>query len=147
MGNVGYGNTWSSQGLPFFENYFAGGNAQPGQVRGFDSYSLGPKDNHGNAIGANVLVNGNAGLVLPYPLSRETIRVSLFADAGNVFVQGTPAALTGTETGPIRYAGGVSVEWRSPFGPLAFSLATPFNAQKYDRVQPFAFSVLAFIAN
>ena len=141
MGNVGYGNTTNSQGLPFYENYFAGGNAQPGQVRGFDSYALGPKDNHGNAIGANVLINGNAGLVLPYPLSRETLRVSLFVDAGNVFTQGAPIALSGTDAGPIRYAGGLSVEWRSPFGPLAVSLATPFNAQKLDRVQPFAFSV------
>lgn len=141
MGNVGYGNTYGNQGLPFYENYYAGGIAQPGMVRGFDSYSLGPKDNHGNALGANVLVNGSAGIVLPYPFSRETIRVSLFADTGNVFVQGTPQVYSGIDAGPMRYAGGVSVEWRSPFGPLAISLATPFNAQKYDRVQPFAFSV------
>jgi outer membrane protein insertion porin family len=141
LGNFGYGNTYKNQGLPFFENYFAGGIAQPGQVRGFDSYSLGPKDNDGNAIGANVLVNGSAGIVLPYPLSRETIRTSVFVDAGNVFVQGTPIAFSGTNAGSIRYAGGVSVEWRSPFGPLAVSLAIPFNEQALDRVQPFAFSV------
>ena len=141
LGNFGYGNTYKNQGLPFFENYFAGGIAQPGQVRGFDSYSLGPKDNHGNAIGANVLVNGSAGIVLPYPLSRETIRTSVFIDAGNVFIQGTPIAFSGTNAGSIRYAGGVSVEWRSPFGPLAVSLAIPFNEQALDRVQPFAFSV------
>ena len=141
MGNVGYGNTYKNQGLPFYENYYAGGNAQPGQVRGFDSYSLGPKDDHGNALGANLLVNGSAGLVLPYPLSRETIRVSLFVDAGNVFIQGTPIGLSGTNEGSMRYSGGLSVEWRSPFGPLAISLATPFNAGPLDRVQPFAFSV------
>lgn len=141
LGNVGYGNTYKSEGLPFYENYFAGGIAQPGQVRGFDSYSLGPKDNHGNAIGANLLVNGSAGVILPYPLSRDNIRTGLFVDAGNVFIQGTPVALSGTLAGPMRYAGGISVEWRSPMGPLAFSLATPFNAQALDRVQPFAFSV------
>ncbi len=141
MGNVGYGNTFNSQGLPFYENYFAGGNAQPGQVRGFDPYSLGPKDVNGNAIGANFLINGSAGVVLPYPISRETLRVSVFADAGNVFIQGTPIALSGTNQGSVRYSGGVSVEWRSPFGPLALSLATPFNAGPLDRVQPFAFSV------
>lgn len=141
LGNLGYGNTYKNQGLPFFENYFAGGIAQPGQVRGFDSYSLGPKDNHGNAIGANVLVNGSVGMVLPYPLSRETIRTSVFIDAGNVFIQGTPIAYSGTNAGAMRYAGGVSVEWRSPFGPLAVSLAVPFNEQALDRVQPFAFSV------
>ncbi len=141
MGNAGYGNSYSGQGLPFYENYFAGGNAQPGQVRGFDPYSLGPKDVNGNAIGANVLVNGNAGVILPYPLSRETIRTTLFVDAGNAFIQGTPIALSGTNQGNMRYSGGVSVEWRSPFGPLAFSLAYPFNAEKLDRIQPFAFAV------
>ena len=141
MGNVGYGNTYGNQGLPFYENYFAGGIAQPGQVRGFDSYSLGPKDDQGNAIGANLLVNGSAGIVLPYPFSRETLRVSVFADAGNAFIRGTPIALSGTNEGAMRYSGGVSVEWRSPMGPLAFSLATPFNAESLDRVQPFAFSV------
>jgi outer membrane protein insertion porin family len=141
MGNVGYGNTYNNQGLPFFENYFAGGIAQPGQVRGFDSYSLGPKDINGNAIGANLLTNASAGLILPYPFSRENIRTGLFVDAGNVFIRGTPLALSGTNEGAMRYSGGLSVEWRSPFGPLAFSLATPFNAEQLDRLQPFAFSV------
>ena len=140
LGNIGFGNTYGNNGLPFYENYFAGGIAQPGQVRGFDSYSLGPKDNNGNAIGANLLVNGSVGVILPYPLSRETIRTGVFVDAGNVFVQGTPIALSGTNPGTMRYSGGISVEWRSPMGPLAFSLATPFNAQAQDRVQPFAFS-------
>ena len=141
MGNVGYGNGYNHEGLPFYENYFAGGIAQPGQVRGFDSYSLGPKDSQGTALGANLLVNGSTGLILPYPLSRENIRVGLFVDAGNVFIKGTPLALGGTNEGSLRYSGGVSVEWRSPFGPLAFSLATPFNAERYDRLQPFAFAV------
>ena len=141
LGNVGYGNTFNEQGLPFYENYFAGGIAQPGQVRGYDSYSLGPQDNHGNSLGANLLVNGSAGLILPYPLSRDNVRTMLFADAGNVFVQGTPVALAGTGGGPIRYSSGVSVEWRSPFGPLAFSVAAPLNKQPTDRDQYFQFSL------
>jgi outer membrane protein insertion porin family len=141
LGNIAYGNTYNNHGLPFFENYFAGGIAQPGQVRGYDSYSLGPHDNNGNAIGANLLINGSVGLVLPYPLSRETIRTTAFIDAGNVFVEGTPVALSGTVAGPMRYSGGISLEWRSPFGPLAFSLAIPLNQQPQDNSQIFQFSV------
>jgi outer membrane protein insertion porin family len=141
LGNVGYGNTFNEQGLPFYENYFAGGIAQPGQVRGYDSYSLGPQDNNGHSIGANFLVNGSAGLIMPYPLSRDNVRTMLFVDGGNVFVQGTPLALSGTGEGPIRYSSGVSVEWRSPFGPLAFSVATPLNKQYTDRAQYFQFSL------
>ena len=141
LGNVGYGNTYTRKGLPFFENYFAGGIAQPGQVRGYDSYSLGPIDSSGHAIGANFLLNGSAGLVLPYPLSRETIRSTAFIDGGNVFIDGTPLALSGSPAGPLRFSGGLSVEWRSPFGPLAFSIAAPINKQPQDQSQYFQFSM------
>jgi outer membrane protein insertion porin family len=141
LGNIGYGNTFDKQGLPFFENYYAGGTAQPGQVRGYDSYSLGPLDNMGNAMGANFLVNGSASLILPYPLSRDNVRTSIFTDAGNVFSDGTPAILRGTLGGPLRYSAGVSLEWRSPFGPLAFSVAKALNPQPYDQTQFFQFAM------
>lgn len=141
LGNVGYGNTFNSKGLPFYENYYAGGIAQPGQVRGYASYSLGPQDNTGNSIGANFLVNGSAGVVLPYPLSRENVRTSLFVDAGNVFISGTPIALSGTNEGPLRYSTGLNVEWRSPFGPLSFSLAKALNKQPTDQDQMFQFTL------
>ena len=141
LGNVGYGNSFNYRGLPFFENYFAGGIALPGQVRGYNSYSLGPLDNNGHAIGANLLVNGSTGLILPYPLSRESVRTTLFVDAGNVFIRGTPAALSGNNPGPMRYSSGISVEWRSPFGPLAFSVAAPLNSQPTDRSEPFQFTM------
>jgi outer membrane protein insertion porin family len=142
MGYIGYGNSFKTGvGLPFFENYFAGGIANPGLVRGYDSYSLGPLDAFGNALGANYLVNGSLGIILPYPLSRDTVRTSVFVDAGNVYAQGTPDLFRGTLSGPIRYSGGLSLEWRSPFGPIAFSLASPFNKQPGDRTQPFQFAL------
>lgn len=141
LGNVGYGNQFSDKGLPVYENYYAGGIAQPGQVRGFNSFSLGPKDSNGNAIGANLLVNGSAAIILPYPFSRDTIRSSVFVDAGNVFSQGTPLALRGTDAGPLRYSTGLSFEWRSPMGPLAFSVAKGFNKQTIDREEIFQFTI------
>lgn len=141
LGNVGYGNSFNDVGLPFFENFYAGGIAYPGQVRGFDSYSLGPKDARLNALGGNFLVNGNLGLILPYPLSRDTVRTTIFADAGNVYARGIPWYLTGPDAGPVRYSAGISLEWRSPFGPLAFSLAKPLNKQPYDDEQVFQFSL------
>lgn len=141
MGNVAFGNQFNSQGLPFFENYFAGGIAQPGQVRGYESYSLGPQDNRGNSMGANFLANGSAGIVLPYPLSRESFRTMIFTDAGNVYSYGTPAPLRGSLSGPMRYSAGLGVDWRSPFGPLAFSVAKALNPQPGDDQQWFQFSV------
>lgn len=141
FGNVGFGNQFDGKGLPFYENYFAGGIAQPGQIRGYDSFSLGPQDNFGNAMGANLLVNGSMGVILPYPLTRENFRTMLFADAGNVFAVGTPLALAGNDAGPIRYSAGLSLEWRSPFGPLQFSIAKPLNLQPTDSEQMFQFSL------
>ncbi|WP_367607932.1 outer membrane protein assembly factor BamA [Legionella sp. W05-934-2] len=142
MGNVAFGDSFQrGVGLPFFENYFAGGIANPGMVRGYDSFSLGPKDIFGNSLGANFLVNGSLGLILPYPLSRDTFRTSLFVDAGNVYAKGTPVVFTGTLSGPVRYSGGISLDWRSPFGPLSFSLASPLNKQPGDRDQYFQFAL------
>ena len=141
MGNLGFGNMFNNQGLPFFENYFAGGIAQPGQVRGYESYSLGPHDNTWRSIGANFLANGSAGIILPYPLSRESVRTMVFSDAGNVFSYGTPARLRGSPAGPMRYSAGLSVEWRSPFGPLAFSVAKPLNMQPTDQQEMFQFTL------
>lgn len=141
LGSFGYGNSYSKKGLPFFENYFAGGIAQPGQVRGYESYSLGPQDNTGRSIGANLLINGNAGLILPYPLTRETVRSTVFIDGGNTFAISTPADFTGTSSGPLRFSSGYSLEWRSPFGPLAFSVALPINKQKQDQTQYFQFTM------
>ena len=143
LGNVAFGNGFNkNNSLPFFENYYSGGIAQPGgQVRGYESYSLGPQDIYGNPLGGNFLAGGTASIILPYPLSRDNVRTSFFADAGNVYAVGTPAALTGTDAGPLRYSAGVSLEWRSPFGPLAFNLAKPLNMQPQDRSQSFQFSL------
>lgn len=141
LGNVAYGNGWKGLGLPFFENYFAGGVVQPGQVRGYESYGLGPQDSRGNALGGNLLLNGSAGIILPYPLSRDSIRTTIFVDAGNVFSQNLPLAFAGVNEGPIRYSAGVSLEWRSPYGPLSFNLAKALNNQPWDQTQWFQFSL------
>lgn len=142
LGSFGYGDRFDRGGLPFYENFYAGGIADPGQVRGFDSYSLGPRDNFGNPLGGNILVNGSVGLILPYPVSRDNLRITGFVDAGNVYARGVPIEQRGvTSSGPIRYSAGVSAEWRSPFGPLLFSIALPINAQEGDRLEPFQFTL------
>lgn len=141
LGNIAYGNQFNNQGLPNFENMYAGGTAQPGQVRGYESYSLGPKDAFGNALGGNYQVNGSTSLILPYPLSRETIRSSVFVDAGTVYARNTLPAMTANNGGSMRYSTGISLEWRSPFGPLAFSLAKALNPQFMDDTQFFQFSL------
>jgi outer membrane protein insertion porin family len=59
----------------------------------------------------------------------------------NVYGYNLPADQQGTNSGPMRFSTGLSVDWRSPMGPLTFSLATPLNEQPGDVSNPFQFSV------
>ncbi|MBX9756469.1 MAG: outer membrane protein assembly factor BamA [Pseudomonadaceae bacterium] len=113
---LGYGDGYgSSNGLPFYENYYAGGF---GSVRGFQDSSLGPRSTPSRAypnqpanspanvngynpatgiytdpdqdplpFGGNVLVQGGAELLFPLPFIKDqsSLRTSLFVDVGNVF--------------------------------------------------------------
>jgi outer membrane protein insertion porin family len=144
-GRIGYGNQFNGEGLPFFENFFAGGIAPMGMVRGFDTYSLGPKDENNNAIGGNYLVSGTLALILPYPLSRESVRTSAFVDVGNVYAKNTPSQYTGTDAGELRSSFGVAVDWRSPLGPLSFSLGWDINSEPGDQLSRFQFTVISAV--
>lgn len=142
---LGYGNgLGSTQGLPFFANWFAGGIGSVGQVRGYATNSLGPKDTtaQANALGGNVLTVGSAGIIFPNPISSDKLRTSVFVDAGNVF-SSSPQKFRGTSSGPLRYSAGVAVDWRVPVFNviLSVSLAKPINAQPGDDTSPFNFNI------
>jgi len=94
LGSFGFGNGYGhTEGLPFFENYHAGGISSHGQVRGYEAYSLGPLNERGDPLGGNILAAASAELILPYPLSRERIRTSIFVDVGNVFSINAPSCV------------------------------------------------------
>lgn len=138
-GGVGYGNGYGrTRGLPFMMNYFAGGVGTDVVVRGYETNSLGPEDSRGNNLGGNFMVHGSAGLIFPTFISPQTLRTTAFVDAGNVFQTG-PAPATFKEGG-IRFSVGIAAEWRSPLGPMVFSLAQPLNANKHDVKYPFQFT-------
>ncbi len=127
-----YGNTFE---FPFWENFYAGG---PRTVRGYEESTLGRQDQYGRATGGNVMVIGNAELVLPVPGLREmkSVRVSAFYDVGDVW---------NTLYDPIKFretrmSAGVSGIWLSPFGAISVSIAKPFNKQPTDHVQVFQFT-------
>ena len=111
----GYGNT---KGLPFFENYFAGGT---GSVRGYKNNTLGPRDSNRNSLGGASKIIGNAELFFPVPFLSETksVRLGTFFDAG--------ALNNSLSVSNIKFSAGVSGEWLSPFGALSVSAAYPLN--------------------
>ncbi len=138
-GDLGYGNGYgSTQGLPFFLNYYAGGLAQ-GLVRGFETNTLGPRDSNNEPIGGNVLVNGGVNFIFPNPISPDNLRTSIFVDAGNVYQ--TESNLFSFGPGSIRASAGLAVQWRSPMGPIDLSLGMPLNKKHGDETEPFQFTM------
>jgi len=128
--DLGYASGSGGKPLPFFKNYYAGG---PGTVRGYQDFSLGPRDEVGNSLGGTRRVVGNVELLFPMPGAAQdkSLRLGLFVDAGQVYADGDPVELS-----ELRYSTGLALAWASPLGPLRLSLATPLNEVKgVDRVQ------------
>ncbi len=133
-GDVGYAAGLGGRPLPFFKNYYAGG---ADSVRGYDSYSLGPRDVNGNALGGNRKVNGSVEFQFPMPGANRdpSLRLAAFLDAGQVYAEGEKIDFSA-----LRYSAGVGLNWTSPFGPLRLSLGFPLNAKPEDKIQRLQFT-------
>jgi outer membrane protein insertion porin family len=135
-GDFGYGGGYGGgehSALPFWEHFYAGG---PNSVRGFQPFSLGPRDSRGFAFGGNSRLTGSMELLFPIPFTGEklkSVRLGTFVDGGNVFTDAPVLA-------ELRYSAGISARWLSPFGALMFSVAQPLNAVPEDRLQMFQFN-------
>lgn len=142
---VGYGNGYGGEkGLPFFQNYYAGGIGFGGAVRGYASNSLGPIDSQRNPIGGNMLTYANMGVVFPNFIN-DNVRTTAFVDAGNVYntriIRPEPPAPSNQHAGPIRYSAGLAVDWRMQMlGILNFSVAKGLNQRPGDQMQFFQFT-------
>ena len=135
-GELGTAAGYSGKPLPFFKNFYAGGNTS---VRGFDNSSLGPRDINDESLGGTQRLVGNAEVLFPFPGLRneKSVRLSAFLDGGTVF--GSDGVKPDAEG--IRYSSGVALAWVSPVGPLKFSFAYPLNVKSGDRVQRFQFQL------
>ncbi|MBK1701821.1 outer membrane protein assembly factor BamA [Thiococcus pfennigii] len=144
-GEVGYGDGYgSTDGLPFFDNYYAGG---PRSVRGWEESSLGPRETSGDRdpTGGNLKLTGSIELFAPPPVGgqfEKTLRLGAFFDFGNVWTTDDSDLVspTGFDLGDIRYSTGLSVTWMSPVGALSASLGYPLNDEDGDDTQVFQFN-------
>jgi len=132
-GEFGMADGYGGKTLPFFKNFYAGG---VDSVRGFEQSSLGPRDTNGDFVGGNRRVVGNLELLFPMPgvKTDKSVRLSVFADIGNVF-----GAFEEMKFGDLRSSVGFGVSWFSPVGPLKFSLAKPLRQKPEDKVERFQF--------
>lgn len=140
-GDFAYGDGYGDHDeMPFYENFYAGG---IGTVRGYEPNSLGPRydyatDGSSDPIGGSFRLISNAELIFPMPFVEDSgnLRLSLFADAGNVFSKAKDVKLP-----EFRASMGLGVAWITPVGPLAFSFARAFNNTPTDKTQVFQFNL------
>ncbi len=131
-GEIGYGSGYGDKAeLPFFKNYFVGGVSS---VRGYKTFTIGPKDDNGNPRGGSRKLLANAEVLFPFPgLEKDkSVRVGAFVDAGMVGAT--------YDVSELRYSTGMSVLWVSPFGPLKISAAKALKSKPGDSTQTFQFT-------
>ena len=131
-GEAGYGDGYNDKPLPFFKNFYAGG---VNSVRGFQSFTIGPKDTNGDATGGSRKLLGNLELLFPFPglENDRSVRVSVFVDSAVVGDK--------IEFSELRASTGVALLWVSPIGPLKVSFGYPVRKDPSDELQKFQFTI------
>ncbi|HXV06941.1 MAG TPA: outer membrane protein assembly factor BamA [Burkholderiales bacterium] len=131
-GRVGYADGYNDKPLPFYKNFYLGGVST---LRGYETASVGPEDENGDAIGGQALLVSSAELFFPFPgLEKDrSVRLSLFLDAGAL-----DDTFSFTEW---RASTGLALSWFSPVGPLKISYGHALNDEPGDELQPFQFSI------
>ncbi|MET0288800.1 MAG: outer membrane protein assembly factor BamA [Pseudoxanthomonas sp.] len=130
--------TVTADGLPFFENFYAGG---VNSVRGFDDNTLGPRSEasqyyvNGQPFGGSLKTIGQLELVFPKLFDSNAARISAFVDVGNVY-----DGIDNFEADTLRASAGVALLWRAPVGPIQISYAFPFRKQPGDEIERLQFT-------
>jgi outer membrane protein insertion porin family len=145
-----FGDTTS---IPPYKRFFGGG---PDSVRAYSENGLGPQDSFGNPYGGNMLLAGQAELILPMPDKwRSRARFTLFYDIGNVYETGGVQFFdklgdpVGYDFGDqdLKQSVGIAAQWLAPLGLFRFSYGFPLNEEDGttrffgDDVEQFQFSI------
>ena len=134
-----YDKTVTATGLPFFENFYAGGISSSGKVRGFVDNTLGPvyitPFGYRQPLGGSFLLAGSLEVIFAKLFDSPAARVSAFLDFGNVY-----DGFDNFDAGELRVSTGIALLWRSPMGPLSISYAFPLRKQDTDQVERLQFT-------
>jgi outer membrane protein insertion porin family len=153
-GRFGYITGYGGSQVPFFDRYFDGGDT----FRGFSLAGIGPRDivapSNTGALGGTVRAIGSAQMRFPSLIPESFgIGLSLFTDfgtMGRLDSLGGARVCTGAQYSGVgtcvkdnlafRGSAGISVTWKSPFGPVQIDLGLPYVKTSYDRAQIIHFS-------
>jgi outer membrane protein insertion porin family len=127
----------TADGLPFFENFYAGGT---NSVRGFRDNTLGPRgtalgSDYQQPLGGSLKTVGSLELIFPTLIKSSAARVSAFVDFGNVF-RNTDEF----DASELRASTGLALLWRAPVGPISISYAIPLRSEPDDKIERLQFT-------
>ncbi len=152
---AGYITGYGGAPVPFYQRFFDGGDT----FRGFALAGIGPRDivapSNTGALGGTVHAIGTAQVRFPSLIPESYgIGLSLFTDFGTLGrvdnLNSQTRLCTGAQYSGIgtcvkdnlafRGSAGISVQWKSPFGPVQIDLGLPYAKTFYDRAQIIHFS-------
>ncbi len=112
------------------------------QIRGFESYGIGPRDTaaaNQDALGGNFYWVGKVEAQFPIGLPEEYgVTGGVFFDVGSVWgLDNTAGAGTVDDSMHVRSAVGVSIFWDSAIGPLRLNFSKTVKKETYDKPQNF----------
>lgn len=147
----GYVSEWGGDEVVINDRFFKGGST----FRGFEVAGIGPRIvefdedtgdilRSGDALGGQFYAIGTSELEFPTGLPEQYgIRGSLFVDVGTLGVIDDDLNVSVGEIRDdlsLRASAGLSVHWRSPFGPIRFDFSEVLAAEDYDKTETFRFS-------
>ncbi|MBU6471952.1 MAG: outer membrane protein assembly factor BamA [Alphaproteobacteria bacterium] len=146
----GYITGYDGQYVRLNERFFKGGDS----FRGFKLAGIGPRQirYNGQNVSTNGAIGGDAYLIGTFELripdflpADYGISTSLFTDFGTLghIDSGVPTCTPVNCTKDnmaLRASAGISIGWKSPFGPVQIDLGMPFVKTGYDKTQIIRFS-------
>lgn len=126
IGDIGNKDT---KGVPITDTFYMGG---IGTVRGYETYSLTPRDANGLRIGGRYIFANSVEASYGF-LEAVNMRIAAFFDYGMVGKDRFDEI--------ARMSWGLSLEWVSPIGPLVFVFPFAINPKENDNTSSFEFTM------
>ncbi|PZR32872.1 outer membrane protein assembly factor BamA [Caulobacter segnis] len=146
-GSFGYIQGWGGDNVRINDRFYRGGTS----FRGFEIAGIGPRDisSTNNSMGAKLYAISTFELTIPTFLPEQYgIKAALFSDVGtaglldDVDRQKSPGVFDPNikDNLGLRASAGISIDWKSPMGPIRFDISRILAKESYDRTETFRFS-------
>jgi outer membrane protein insertion porin family len=138
---------WGGDHVRINDRFYEGGTT----FRGFETAGIGPRDisTNSNSMGGKLYAIGTFELSVPTFLPEQYgIKAGLFTDFGTVGLLDDVDKQSSTgvfdpnikDDLALRASAGVSIDWKSPMGPIRFDFSHILAREDYDRTETFRFS-------